>query len=135
MVNLWNNDRNFPLYQKQSLRSMGMGVALFVLVGVMANCHIPLCPIKHIFGISCFGCGLTRGFFCILQFDFAAACRSHILSIPLFVGICGYFAVNVTDVILKRCDTQKIDRFLVKKYMLVFYAILLAAAYCYNHLI
>ncbi len=70
-----------------------------------------------------------------MQFDFAAACRSHILSIPLFVGICGYFAVNVTDVILKRCDTQKIDRFLVKKYMLVFYAILLAAAYCYNHLI
>ena len=32
-----------------------------------------ICLIKSIFGIECWGCGITRAFFSVLYFDFAAA--------------------------------------------------------------
>lgn len=65
-----------------------MGSVLFAILAVLTKYFdVSLCPIKNIFGISCFGCGMTRGFISILHFDFKAAFEYNVLSIPLFVEI------------------------------------------------
>ena len=43
------------------------------------------CPWKNVFGVACFGCGLTSAFFSLLQFNFLLAFRAHFMfwSIPI----------------------------------------------------
>lgn len=46
------------------------------------------CPYKRIFGIPCFGCGLTRAALASFQLDFKAAFQAHFMfwSIPILYG-------------------------------------------------
>ena len=45
------------------------------------------CPIKHVLGISCAGCGMTRACMSALRLDFAAAFSYHPLWIVLPFGV------------------------------------------------
>ena len=47
------------------------------------------CPIKHIFGISCAGCGMTRALLSALRLDFASAFYYH----PLWFAVIPDFAL------------------------------------------
>lgn len=46
------------------------------------------CPIKHLFGISCTGCGMTRAWLCAVRLDFSSAFYYHPLwiLIPFVLG-------------------------------------------------
>lgn len=64
-------------------------VAITALVLTMWIFNIP-CPIKHITGISCAGCGMSRAVLSALSLDFAAAFAYHplwIIVLPSIVAI------------------------------------------------
>ena len=48
------------------------------------------CPIKHILGISCPGCGMSRALFHLITFRPALACSYHplVFLLPPFVIVC-----------------------------------------------
>ena len=89
---------------------------------------------KNIFGISCFGCGMTRGFISILHFDFKAAFEYNVMSVPLFVMIVLYAAFSLADVIFNRDYIMIIERQLSKKYMYLLYAAILFGSAALNNL-
>ena len=133
MVNLWRKYKNAPKRKKQALRSVAAGVAFFAfLYGVTRFTDEPLCPIKRFFGVSCPGCGLTRGCICILKFDFEEAFRYHVLSIPLFVSIFAYCLCCALDIVLGTDLVVKIDMQLQKKYMFILYFALIILSVCVN---
>ena len=126
MVNPWLKYKKASKRQQQALRSLFAGLVLFAFFYfITAVYKIPLCPIKNILGISCFGCGITRGIISILRLDFRSAIYSHILSIPIFIGIVIYALLCITDIIFERNDLERISRKCGRKYMFVLYLIIL----------
>lgn len=57
------------------------------------------CIFKRIFNICCPGCGLTRSFRCILNFDFIRAIKYNILGIPLFICSVIFIIIIIVDII------------------------------------
>lgn len=43
------------------------------------------CPYQYLFGISCFGCGLTRALVAARQGEFALSWELHPLGLPLLI--------------------------------------------------
>ena len=56
------------------------------------------CPIKHIFGFSCAGCGMTRALLSALRLDFASAFYYH----PLWFAVIPVFAMIIVDVFTRK---------------------------------
>ena len=56
--------------------------AIFTFVFIMWMLNIP-CPIKHVTGISCAGCGMSRAILSALKLDFSSAFAYH----PLWVVV------------------------------------------------
>ncbi len=136
MDNRWYKIKNNIKSNSNSLRSIGVGFLLFVVLYILTkifNCS--LCPIKNLFGISCPGCGLTRAFICILKLDVVSAINYNILSIPLFLGICIYIIMLMFDVLLNTNIIRKTERFLLKKYMYPIYVIILFLSMYINTLL
>ena len=120
--------------KRHDLHSMCAGIVFFCILYVYNKfCSFSLCPIKNIFGFSCFGCGLTRGFVAILKLDFKSAVRYNILSIPLFIGILLYCCFLVIDFVYKKEYIEKIERFLTRKYMYIFYLIIIVVVGILNN--
>lgn len=133
MVNLWRKYQNAPIRKQQALHSVIVGFVLFcILYAVTKWFSLPLCPIQGLFDIPCPGCGLTRGFIAILNFDFEEAIRYHVLSIPLFLGIFVYAILCVTDILWNRNDIEHMERLLKRKYMFVVYLCILACSMYIN---
>ena len=119
--------------KKQSLHSMCAGFAFFAILFTATKIFgQSLCPIKNIFGIRCFGCGLTRGFMSILKFDFAAACQYNVMSIPLFFAILLYVVLSFADLLFDKNLICRIEKQLCKKYMYIIYMLILIVAFVYN---
>ena len=136
MANLYCKIKNRIKEKRNSLYSLCAGGVLFFVLYVLTKIlNRSLCPIYNLFGVKCFGCGLTRGFICILEFDFISAIRYNVLSIPLFVGIVAYSVMVVIDVLLDKNYTKMIDRFLSKKYMYVGYSFILVISSLLNNII
>ena len=55
---------------------------IFTFVFIMWMLNIP-CPIKHVTGISCAGCGMSRAILSALKLDFSSAFAYH----PLWVVV------------------------------------------------
>lgn len=59
---------------KQNVRRLfcllGMGIALILLLDLG-------CPVRHLIGIPCPGCGMTRACLAVCRLDFAEAFRMH----------------------------------------------------------
>ena len=120
--------------KKESLHGLLAGIIFwFVLWGITKIYGESLCPIKNLFGISCPGCGLTRGFICILKLDFYGAYRYNVLSIPLFVAISAYALLIISDLIFHKSNTEKADNFLGRKYMYLIYILVLCLSVYLNH--
>ena len=62
------------------------------------------CLFKSIFDISCPGCGLTRSFRSILNFDLYNAFKYNILGIPLFI-LCIVTIISLIIDIIRGKDT------------------------------
>ena len=76
-------------------------VIIFVWLMVSGTIHYS-CIFKRIFNICCPGCGLTRSFRCILNFDFIRAIKYNILGIPLF--ICSVIFILVITAIINNIN-------------------------------
>lgn len=134
MDNPWYKAKNNSNRKRHTLHSLGVGFAFFVILFLLTKFFaIPLCPIKNLFGISCFGCGMTRGFIAILNFDFKTALEYNVLSIPLFVGIALYGLFSLIDFFLDKNYVYTIEKQLAKKYMYIIYVIILILATILNN--
>lgn len=73
---------------------------VIIFVWLMVSCTIHYsCIFKRIFNICCPGCGLTRSFRCILNFDFIRAIKYNILGIPLFICSVIFIIIIIVDII------------------------------------
>ena len=87
----------------------------FVIIIVSGNFKLD-CIIKDMFNICCPGCGLTRSFRAILNFNFIEAIYYNILGIPLF--ICGIilFISFIIDIIKNNNKTIIMINNILNKY-------------------
>ena len=134
MVNLYCRIKNNIKTKKYSLYCISTGFLLFAVLYILTKIFKrSLCPINYLFGISCFGCGLTRGFICILNLNFISAIKYNVLSIPLFLGIFVYLLIFFFDILLSKNNIEKVEKFMSKKYMCVLYlCILILSTYLNN---
>lgn len=82
-------------------------------LGVLFAVDFPLCPMRHVFGIPCPGCGLTRATESLLVGDFAVALAHHPL-VPVVLPVVAWMIVRVTLVsagVLRRDSFDPMDRF------------------------
>ena len=122
MVNPLHKIKGASKRKKQTLRSLIAGFVLFLFFYFITRfISVPLCPIRNFFGVSCFGCGLTRGIVAVLKLDFYSAIHYHVLSIPICVCIIIFAFCCLTDIILNRNDVERIENQLKKKYMFIIY--------------
>lgn len=126
MDNPWVKLKNADNRKRHTLHSICVGVAFFGILCIYNTVFSEVfCPIKKLFGISCFGCGMTRGFISILKFDFVSAFKYNALSIPVFIGIGVYSFCAVLDIFFRKNFVLNIEKQLSKKYMFLVYFILL----------
>ena len=134
MDNHWYETKNIESRKGHTLHSLGVGFVFFVILFLLTKVFsISLCPIKSIFGVSCFGCGMTRGFISILNLDFKTALEYNVLSIPLFVSIALYAIFSLIDFFLDKNYVYIIEKQLAKKYMYLIYVIILIMATILNN--
>jgi len=96
-----------------------------VLLYVILNINIG-CFFRNIFGICCPGCGLTRAFLSIFNFDLIGAFKYNILSIPLFIFLVIVNILIVYDIILNKNKVWNfINRLLSKYYILILVLLLI----------
>ena len=76
---------------------------------------------------------MTRAFISILNFDFKAAFKHNVLSIPLFVGIALYSIFFLIDFLFDKNNVHIIEKQLAKKYMYLIYIIILIMATVLNN--
>ena len=132
---LWFKYKKLSKRKRQTLHSLGVGLVFFAILYFLTKIFsISLCPIKNIFGISCFGCGMTRGFISILNLDFITAFEYNVLSIPLFVAIFLYCIFSLIDFFLNKDYVYIIEKQLSKKYMYLVYITILIMATVLNNI-
>ena len=135
MDNLWYKTKNINSKKRHTLHSLGVGFVFFVILFILTKIFsVSLCPIKNFFDVSCFGCGMTRGFISILNFDFKTAFKYNVLSVPLFISIVLYFICSLIDVIFDKNYIYVIEKQLSKKYMYLVYIVILIAATILNNI-
>ena len=110
MVNPWHKYQNATTRKKTALHSLLAGLAFFgIICFISQNSSLVLCPLRRIWGISCFGCGMSRGFLAILRLDFSAAFEAHVLSVPLFLGILIYAFFCIADILFDWNVIEKVE--------------------------
>ena len=136
MGNRWYKISRNIQSKKYALHCIGAGCILFGLLYILTTVFgWSLCPINRLLGVPCFGCGLTRAFICILQFDLVSAVRHHVLAIPLFLCIIVYLLILGIDIVFGKNNLEKAERFLGKKYMYAVYVLILLLSVYGNRLI
>ena len=135
MDSRWCKIKNNIRDRKHSLYCVGAGFVLFFILYLFSKVfNGSVCLLKNLFGISCFGCGLTRGFICILRLDFLSATKYNVLSVPLFFGIVFYILIIFFDILLSKNNIKKVDKFLSNRYMYIVYILILAISIYFNNL-
>ncbi len=115
--------------KKQTLHSLGVGFVFFLVLYIITKfSNKSVCLINNIFGKSCFGCGMTRGFLSIINLDFRSAFQYNVLSIPLFFGILFYGFFAFFDVVFDTNFIFHIEKILGKRYMFIVYIMALIIA-------
>lgn len=74
--------------------AMSAGSGLVAYFDPSKTSFLPLCPIYHLTGFACPGCGLTRGFHALFHGDVLTALHFNAL-IPVWVLIFGYTLVSL----------------------------------------
>ncbi len=135
MDTLWSKYKQLSNRKRHTLHSLGVGFVFFTILFFFTKVFpVPLCPIKNIFGVPCFGCGMTRGFISILELDFKTAFEHNVLSIPLFFGIALYCIISLIDFFLDKNYVYIIEKNLAKKIMYPLYIIILIIAAILNNI-
>lgn len=82
--------RDGKLFVKKWKNSAVLLIGLVLIIIILYVTGLG-CPIKHMTGISCPGCGMTRAVLEAVQLHFTAAFHYHPLfwTLPLIVALCG----------------------------------------------
>jgi len=110
------------------------GAAAALLLIYLTPFSIP-CIFKTITGIPCPGCGVTRAFLLLLQFDILGAITMNIMFLPLILGGGAYLACAVKDFFAKgsvKSDIKRFENFFNRKWMIAPAALLVALSWWYN---
>lgn len=90
---------------------------LFVYLAI-TNIFSFKCIFKDLFGIRCPGCGLTRSFISILNFDFISAIKYNFLGIPIFISFMLISFFMIIDIFKNSDKTLKfINKILQTRYI------------------
>ncbi len=136
MVSRWFNIKQNIKKKRYSLRSLGVGIIFFIFLYVLTKAfNTSLCIINRIFKIKCFGCGMTRAFISILHLDFVSAFKYNVLSIPLFFAIALYCFILVVDILFSKNFVEVFEKQLSKKYMYIFYIVILMFSALINNVL
>ncbi len=135
MDNPYYNRNNIEFVRKKrTLHSLSVGFAFFTILFTLSKIFsVSLCPIKNIFNISCFGCGMTRAFIAILCLNFKTAFEYNVMSIPLFIAITVYAIFALADILLNKEFIVVIEKQLSKKYMYIIYFFILSISALLNN--
>lgn len=134
MASLWYKLKNANIRKRHTLHSLSAGFVFFIFLFVFTKIFsVSLCPVKNLFDISCFGCGMTRGFISILNLNFKTAYEYNVLSIPLFIGIVLYFILSLIDICFDKNYILVIEKQLSKRYMFLIYIVILLIATFLNN--
>lgn len=112
-----------PDFQRPSTEARGSGVRASVgrvlkallpwaILGAFFLVDFPLCPMRHVLGIPCPGCGLTRATESLVVGDFDAALYFHPL-VPIILPLVAWMVVRITLVtagLLPRGSSDPMDR-------------------------
>lgn len=90
------------------------------------------CLFKSIFGISCPGCGLTRGFRALFKGDIVSAFSYNILTIPIFLFLVIFLVLFVIDTLCNRNFVSRYLLFFSKYYYILI--ILVIISFVFNNL-
>ena len=134
MASRWYKNDSSVNRRRHTLHSLGVGFVFFAFLYAFTNIFsVSLCPLNNLFGISCFGCGLTRGFIAVLNLDPVSALQFNVLSIPLFFSIFMYCLLAIIDFIFNKDTIYIIEKQLSKKYMYPIYVIILITVTVLNN--
>lgn len=107
---------------------------LFIILSIILFIYLALfgefnweCLFKRLFNISCPGCGLTRCFMAILNFDLSLAFRYNFLGIPLFILCLIYIIFLIRDIFINDNYSNRIIVYLFRKYYIVIVILLLVS--------
>ena len=90
---------------------------LFVYLAI-TNIFSFKCIFKDLCGIRCPGCGLTRSFISILNFDFISAIKYNFLGIPIFISFMLISFFMIIDIFKNSDKTLKfINKILQTRYI------------------
>lgn len=84
------------------------------------------CLFKSIFGISCPGCGLTRGFRALFRGDIVSAFSYNILTIPIFLFLVILVILFIIDILSNRDFTSKYLLFFTKYYYILIILVIIS---------
>lgn len=131
MVSLWLKLNN---RKKQTLASLLRGFVFFGIVFIITKfIGVTVCPAKNIFGILCFGCGMSEGFVKLLQFDLRGALDANVLSIPVFIMCVFYVIIVAIDTFSEKNYVEHFENILKKKVMWLCYVLILVVATILNN--
>ena len=85
------------------------GVA-WLLINLLWNVHIEICPFKRLIGIPCPSCGTTRAFKSLFAFNVVEALKYNINIIILLPSIVTYVALRVYDLIFRTKKLEQVYR-------------------------
>ena len=89
----------------KELLGFGTIVLAMILIRIITGIS---CPIWYLFGIPCFGCGMTRATMSLLHFNFAQALSYHplVFLMPIFLSLyiyCKIKNINANNLIYCIC--------------------------------
>ena len=95
-----------------------------VLLYVFLNFNIG-CFFRNFLGFYCPGCGLTRAFISILNFDFVSAIKYNIISIPLFIFLLVLNILLLYDIIFNKNKSWKLIEKVSKYYFVIIFLLVI----------
>ena len=95
-------------------------VSLTLGMLIYFECISVPCLFKSVTGIPCPGCGMTRAFNAILEFDIVTSFSYNILAIPLFIFFIFILVSLIFDIIKnEKTFENKLIKFLEKYYIII----------------
>ena len=86
-----------------------VGVA-WLLIHLLWNVHIEICPIKRLIGVPCPSCGTTRAFKSLFAFNVVEALKYNINILILLPSVVTYVALRVYDLIFRTKKLEQVYR-------------------------
>jgi len=115
---------------KRVIWAYGIGLLAFI---IFINTPISItCISRWLFDIPCPGCGLSRSFVLVSQFDFINAFKMNILTLPILIIGTIYFLCALIDVFANKRAIERFNAILAKKWVIAVAVLLMGLSWYYN---